>query len=783
MSGSSDLLVQIPPAKSPLLLPSDQLRQRRETSQEPLFYHQNSYNSNNDNLDDLEFLAPSNGSWDGDHEDEIPDEDDDSDNDSIEDFSLEDGHIAGVPCAASLRMDARQYQLPHFADTLLTLLRDDLRIPGWFNLPPDLPATLLHIHKVSGSLTNAVFFVSIPAATFQFLADPPPIDAEVVQPPKTPTSTSASSSAHTTPRMKHAPLMPLTVGAELERVTTPTPEKVRERQQRFEAEEQRSPEQAIHSITIEAPTLLLRVYGPSSGALISRKTELHILHTLSSSYGIGPRVLGTFGNGRVEEYFHSRAIVKEEMRDPRISRWIGRRMRELHRVPLEMMEVPGGDEGASLSSRIDSRSGSKERPSIDHGPRQMSSGSIYSSSSGSSIFSFNTSAYSTSSGGSYSSSYLGSEFGTPVVQSPLLLAQGQGRRGSSESRAERKKRSSRSFSTRRTKDKLGAWENITRWTREAKLVLKELDQLAALPGFSDFLGPPPADGWLALHDEKHVTPLSSPNLTFALREALNLPLFEQQVKLYRGFVRGWEKSEGKSKRVFSHNDTQYGNLLLLTPDKEEDERALERTLQAPHQKIIVVDFEYASANPRGFDIANHFIEWQADYHHPSLSHSLGAHGGYPTSKERARFLRSYVGCDGGVDSSESSVVGEEDPRVVRLLEEVKVWEPSSHAMWAVWGIVQAKEDLLYKVAKWKKACERREKSKLEEGVKGLDLGKAAGETEGIKARPTVTRGKSGETVGNDEDEEDRVADFDYLSYSLGRMNLFRQELKQLGIVE
>lgn len=451
---------------------------------------------------------------------------------------------------------------------LLELLRDDLRIPGWSNLPIDLPASLIHIHKVSGSLTNAVFFVSIPGETFD-----------------------VSSAGTRTPMLASTALRAVTP-ADFER--PPDTPKVGS---------DPAPTRSVH---IEAPTLLLRIYGPSSGSLISRKTELHILHTLSSAYAIGPRVLGTFSNGRVEEYFHSRALHKEEMRDARISRWIGRRMRELHRVPLETMEVPGGDD-AGQSSRSSSRS-RDDRPPLDVGGRSGGSGgSIYSTSSSSSVFSFGTSAYSTSSsGGSISGSTggsFGSEFGTPLVSSPMLLP----RRGSTESHAERKKRSRSAMSSRsrRTRDKLGVWENVTRWTREAKLVLKELDQLAALPGFAAFLGPATADRKStsdALHSEDHVTPLDSPALTFSLRAELNLPLFEQQVKLYRSFVRDWEKAEGKSKRVFSHNDTQYGNLLLLTPADESDERVLERSLQAPHQKIIVVDFEYASANPRGFDI-------------------------------------------------------------------------------------------------------------------------------------------------------------------------------------
>lgn len=458
----------------------------------------------------------------------------------------------------------RQYHSTEFLTALLELLRDDLRIPGWSGLPSDIPSSLLHIHKVSGSLTNAVFFVSIPAMTLEI-----------------------NSSAVAAPTPQRA--TPASFAAEMEAGrSTPTPG----------GTARRASHQQASSITIEAPTLLLRIYGPSSGSLISRRTELHILHTLSSDYAIGPKVLGTFSNGRVEEYFHSRALHKEEMRDARVSRWIGRRMRELHRVELEKMEVPGGSRNSSLT-----RVGELERPPLDVGGRGpgSSSASIYSTSSGSSIFSFGTSAYSNSSAGSTTSlATLGSEYGTPVTSSPLLLPRG----GSSESRADSKKRSRSLMSSRgrRANDKLGVWENITRWTREAKLVLKELDQLASLPGFSDLLAPPPPSlSSTLLAEPDHVAPLSSPALTFALRAALNLPLFEQQVKLYRTFVHEWEKKEGKSKRVFSHNDTQYGNLLLLTP-KEGDERALERSIQVPHHRIIVVDFEYASANPRGFDI-------------------------------------------------------------------------------------------------------------------------------------------------------------------------------------
>ena len=95
-------------------------------------------------------------------------------------------------------------------------------------------------------------------------------------------------------------------------------------------------------------TLLLRVYGPSSGSLISRPRELEILHILSSEYKIGPLVYGTFDNGRIEQYFDSVALTPADLRDPEISRWIATRMAELHQVNLDDVE------GLSLSGHGDS---------------------------------------------------------------------------------------------------------------------------------------------------------------------------------------------------------------------------------------------------------------------------------------------------------------------------------------------------------------------------------------------------------------------------------------------
>ena len=97
----------------------------------------------------------------------------------------------------------------------------------------------------------------------------------------------------------------------------------------------------------------------------------------------------------------------------------------------------------------------------------------------------------------------------------------------------------------------------------------------------------------------------------------------------------------------------------------------------------MVDFEYASPNPAAFDIANHFHEWTADYH-SSTPWKLNF-SDYPSHRQRMSFYEAYLyGISGTRPTDEQ----------LRLLEfQVKAWSPASHAMWAIWGIVQAREEL------------------------------------------------------------------------------------------
>ncbi|KAH9853061.1 kinase-like protein [Lenzites betulinus] len=218
--------------------------------------------------------------------------------------------------------------------------------------------------------------------------------------------------------------------------------------------------------------------------------------------------------------------------------------------------------------------------------------------------------------------------------------------------------------------------------------------------------------------------LALPGAPADVAQRLDLDRFQHEWEQYVRWLRQTEKRAGSSPRVFSHNDAQYGNLLRLRTHKEGE---------APHRQIIVVDFEYASPNAAAFDIANHFHEWTANYHGPT-PHLLDP-ARYPTPAQRENFYRAYLThahSSPSAPAPSSAPAAPPAPMSEAALAEacraldahVRAWSPASHAMWAVWGVVQARET-----------------------VEGMD-----GEPE-----------------------------FDYLAYAQCRMDGFRREVRALGI--
>ncbi|SZF00770.1 unnamed protein product [Blumeria hordei] len=282
------------------------------------------------------------------------------------------------------------------------------------------------------------------------------------------------------------------------------------------------------------------------------------------------------------------------------------------------------------------------------------------------------------------------------------------------------------------------------------------------------------------------------------------PLFKSAVNRYRQWLNDHYGKDGvKQKLIFAHNDTQYGNILRLIPDNTVGSSPSPLLLPAnSHKQLVVIDFEYASANTPGLEFANHFTEWCYNYHEPKTPWACNT-SRYPSIDEQIRFIRSYVThqsrfysntsttanmplldnmkgrggefcldnikmeiCDFGVDAStvdytaeETQLENEVKHQIQELLCDVRRWRVANSAQWVAWGIVQAQ-------------------------VPGLDH--SNGKLMAHESRYTTEDVEAHELTPEDSltelDIQEGEAGFDYLSYASDRALFFWGDMVQLGII-
>lgn len=90
-------------------------------------------------------------------------------------------------------------------------------------------------------------------------------------------------------------------------------------------------------VTTEPKEVLLRIYGQMHGedALENMLAE-SVIFTLLSERKLGPRLYGVFPGGRLEQYIQARSLMREELRDPELSRQIACKVARVHslNVPI-----------------------------------------------------------------------------------------------------------------------------------------------------------------------------------------------------------------------------------------------------------------------------------------------------------------------------------------------------------------------------------------------------------------------------------------------------------------
>jgi len=114
--------------------------------------------------------------------------------------------------------------------------------------------------------------------------------------------------------------------------------------------------------------------------------------------------------------------------------------------------------------------------------------------------------------------------------------------------------------------------------------------------------------------------------------------------------------------------------------------------------VVFIDYEFASYNYRGFDIANHFNEWMYDYGRKDFPYYHRNIDKYPTIKEQERWVRMYIKTfleqqkmqeENNGSSNEKSVINEQHFQDSHILTEVAVFSLASHLLWTLWSLKQA----------------------------------------------------------------------------------------------
>ncbi|XP_055600504.1 choline/ethanolamine kinase isoform X3 [Uranotaenia lowii] len=105
-------------------------------------------------------------------------------------------------------------------------------------------------------------------------------------------------------------------------------------------------------------------------------------------------------------------------------------------------------------------------------------------------------------------------------------------------------------------------------------------------------------------------------------------------------------------------------------------------------ELMIIDFEYCAYNYRGFDLANHFLEWTFDYTNPEAPYFYHRPEQYPDQQQQEKFIAAYLTnsmCEDGFEPSPEDIAG--------MRREVQCFTMASHLFWSLWGIVNIYQEI------------------------------------------------------------------------------------------
>ncbi|KAG5680935.1 hypothetical protein PVAND_010411 [Polypedilum vanderplanki] len=142
-------------------------------------------------------------------------------------------------------------------------------------------------------------------------------------------------------------------------------------------------------------------------------------------------------------------------------------------------------------------------------------------------------------------------------------------------------------------------------------------------------------------------------------------------------------------------DTINGNsrkrsLVDSSIDNEEISSNFDNDCKKDDPELMIIDFEYCAYNYRGFDIANHFLEWTYDYTNEKFPFFFYRPENYPNEKQIDNFIDSYLK-NINMDAFDNKMTFVEEKK--QLLEEINLFTIASHLFWTIWAIVNSSQEI------------------------------------------------------------------------------------------
>ncbi|XP_065078748.1 choline/ethanolamine kinase isoform X2 [Ochlerotatus camptorhynchus] len=106
-------------------------------------------------------------------------------------------------------------------------------------------------------------------------------------------------------------------------------------------------------------------------------------------------------------------------------------------------------------------------------------------------------------------------------------------------------------------------------------------------------------------------------------------------------------------------------------------------------ELMIIDFEYCAYNYRGFDLANHFLEWTFEYTNSAAPYFYHRPEQYPTKEQQDKFIAVYLARTTCCEDAEVPSALE----IEEVQREVKCFTLASHLFWSLWAIVNVYQEI------------------------------------------------------------------------------------------